>query len=69
MYEASLEKIETFGQGVEAYRIVGENEATAPSNGPEAEYVIPRTENAKRLGDQLREQFVERGSGKILTYD
>ncbi len=51
--KVSIEKIETFGQGVKAYRIVPQ----APSGRTEPERPIQRTDSAKRLGEQLREQL------------
>jgi hypothetical protein len=54
----SIEKIFTFGSGVQAYRIVqNDNQPVDATDHKDAERPIHRTDDAKRLGDQLREQF------------
>jgi len=53
----SFDKIETFGAGVTAYRIVPEREAEPAPTPEKPSHPIPRTDNARRLGDKLREQF------------
>ena len=46
-----LDQIVTFGRGVKAFRIVPDTTEAAKDNTDNA---IVRTENAKRLGNQLR---------------
>lgn len=49
--KTELDQIVTFGLGVKAFRIVSDASDVATNKADEG---IVRTENAKRLGDQLR---------------
>lgn len=53
----SFDKLETFGAGVTAYRIVREQNPEPACELEVPRTVTPKTDRAKRLGDRLREKF------------
>jgi hypothetical protein len=55
-FEPKVERLKTFGDAVQSYRIV-RPEGGSPRARPTRD--IKRTENAKRLGEELLKQFRE----------
>jgi hypothetical protein len=53
--EIKVEKVDVFGDGVQAFRITADTTETAQS--PAAHDRPQLTENAKRLGAELRQQL------------
>ena len=52
-----FDKIQTFGAGVTAYRIVTDEGMESSTQSDAATISIIRTDHAKRLGERLRKQF------------
>ena len=54
----SIQKIDTFGQGIDAYRIVPEKSEDVHADRAESKRPVEITANATRLGQQLRKQLL-----------
>ncbi len=56
MLAMKLEQLQTFGVGVQAYRIVTDEESNGSGSKPTAGQPVQRSEAAERLGKELRRQ-------------